>query len=117
MNLRVGARGQDVRNECAWAICNALCGSAPAQRQIIIDMGAMAACTAFLLVSSGNARVSLVVCHAFCAVCGVWHAMCGVRCVLWVEGELGHPLPTHVLYALTHRACGSVHLYVLRVNV
>ncbi len=29
----------DVRNECAWAICNALCGATTDQRQLIISMG------------------------------------------------------------------------------
>ena len=32
---------QDVRNECAWCVCNALCGSAPAQRQQLLDDGAL----------------------------------------------------------------------------
>jgi hypothetical protein len=35
---------QDVRNECAWCVCNALCGSAPAQRQQLLDDGALQVC-------------------------------------------------------------------------
>jgi hypothetical protein len=76
---------QDVRSECAWCVCNALCGANPAQRQVMIDSGALQvsylkfpteffayscsvfslcvsqACVAFLRESSGNQRVSLVV--------------------------------------------------------
>ena len=52
---------QDIRNETAWLVCNALCGSSALQRQQMIEMNVLEACARFLFISNGNVRVSLVV--------------------------------------------------------